>query len=487
MSILLDIGQDLIQTRGLNGLLYKDTKLNTNNKYFLIGENSIKTIDPRCTDDVVYFIDRLKLCYNTDANKALLQTAPFSKKNMSISPLALLFKIGTVKASYTKRNIDLDWHDFVLGIGTATFDAALIEINQHAKEHYANIKLLKQQCLMYLQQNIDALAQELSEANDSTYIRIIYNVDLEYYKFFNIFFYDTLNKIFAKVTNVKNVNGILYGNSPYINLSSNKPFLVSNIYSNKNDVYAISVAKNTNNIGDLPYVTKRIKTKKGVITYWEYDTKEPTTTILKNIYIGKNKKYAVCTTGLWQLKKYLQDKKMLNTEIINLELYHEVEGIILKQIIKELRAKSQKQEIINDLNTLLSIKSYYNFEGGKDCMDVIKKTQQKDIHIQNDQHFSYLLGQVVYYVNSFSAEAQKRGTMGYLYKYINNNSIKEYLVQDLNRYQHYLNKNYKLFSDAIVQIMQYQYKKLDKCLFIAGALDTNIFYTKQQNEMEEVE
>lgn len=120
-------------------------------------------------------------------------------------------------------------------------------------------------------------------------------------------------------------------------------------------------------------------------------------------------------------------------------------------------------------------------------MDVIKKTQQKDVHIQNDQHFSYLLGQVVYYVNSFSAEAQKRGTMGYLYKYINNNSIKEYLVQDLNRYQHYLNKNYKLFSDAIVQIMQYQYKKLDKCLFIAGALDTNIFYTKQQNEMEEVE
>ena len=502
MSILLDIGEDLVKLSNAEGLIYKDITLNNSNKkrnlYILIQEDDIKLIDLDIEDDVVEFQDKLKLVFSPNMNKSLLTSGKYKKQNMSISPLAINFNVKTIRDKFGDN-----WEEILTEITNDGFDIIQKSIDKEDEVLIRKNEQLKEFCDMALSNNITKLIDILTNATDEMTARILFDIDMEYYKQANKFFYYSMNKLFANIKEVVEYDNETYGYNSFICTNSKKPFLLSKIRNNKKDIYNISFVGNIqkpfklNEI--LSYRTKKIDNEN--VYYYEYDTKEPETNIKKNNYIGKDKLKAIGKATVWQLEKYFQGKeisindyykRIFNIDVITKNNLKTIETIIIKKMIKDLRTEPERKKVIDSLNILFSIKNYYKFEK-EDIMDTIKRLQETDdIQINNDREFSYLLGQTVYYVNSFSIESKERGTMGYIYKYITNtNKITDNLIRDMKKYKRDIGRT-KLFSQVVSELMKYKYKKLDKSMFLAGVLDTNIFYQKQvkeentNNETEEI-
>lgn len=492
MSILLDIGEDLAKLNNTEGLVYKNIVIEDKYKdkfvYILIKEKGLKIIDLDIEDDVEEFSDKLKLVLAEDMNKCLMTKGKYKKQNMSISPLSINFNMKTLR-----KNLGDNWKSVLVGINEEGFRILKENIDDEGIDD--KVKYIQEFCNKSLENNLEELEGILVNLDDSKKVRMLFDVDIEYFKEANKLFYFGMNKIFAKTKDIVEYNGETYGYNSFINCNNKKPFLISKIKSNKSEIYNISLVKNVQNpfkINEiLSYEYK--KAMGGKEYYWEYDTKEPENNIKKNNYVGKNKLKATGKASIRQLGQYYIDDsikgskknyydRLFKSKSINLTRYKSIESAVIKKMMKELKTGVEKLKVIHNLNILFSIKEYYGLEG-VDIMSLIKGIQENnDIKVNNDKDYSYLLGQVVYYVNSQGKEASEKHTMGYIYKYINNRTkINDNLLRDMSKYRKYIRSN-KKFSEVVSELMKHDLCELDKGLFLAGVLDTNIFYQKQNTE-----
>lgn len=513
MSILLDIGQDLSKLSSVDGLIYRDIQTENLKKgkdnYILIKEDGLDIIDIEIEDSVHSFCERLKLFYNTDANKTLVNKGEYSKKSMSVSPLGILFKRDTIVKN---KKWDKDWGRLLSTVLEDGFDIIIQNTDKNTEVTEQLMVELKEKCTKMFELNKDDLISLINKDSDDSgkIFSIAFDVDIKYYMLLNKFYYKNMNKAFGSTDKTVKYDGDTYGCSTFINLNANKRFLISSIYSDYDDITNLKLVENMDyiKVKDLmPYnrtVVNAIKCE----YIWEYDTKEIESGLKKNNYIGKSKKYAIGTIEAWHIIKYLESKvkqangkdatlpkfkrdlanAVLNGNISRLKV-NKLKSIMMKDIIKDatLKLPTEGTSIIGNINNILSIEdAFINLKGGSTNMNIIKQIQSGNISIENDRQFSYLFGQVVYYINSQGREAKEKKTMGYLSKYLRKSDSRDLILKDMMKYKANI-KRTKLLGNVISTIMKYEIQdRLDQTMFLAGTMDENIFYQKQTNESEEI-
>lgn len=147
--------------------------------------------------------------------------------------------------------------------------------------------------------------------------------------------------------------------------------------------------------------------------------------------------------------------------------------------------KAQKQ-----LNLYFSLNKYFNNEeiNMVNVRDSLRKkiNAEKQLRIENDEEYSFAVGQAISYLQDRSKAKNNMQDMinQFLYQK-NDNVLKTRLRQLYQRYSYDLKKGRNRYSILIAMIMEYdKTKKIDHDKLIAGYLGENLVYEKRGNEDE---
>ena len=147
--------------------------------------------------------------------------------------------------------------------------------------------------------------------------------------------------------------------------------------------------------------------------------------------------------------------------------------------------KAQKQ-----LNLYFSLNKYFNNEGINmvNVRDSLRKkiNAEKQLRIENDEEYSFAVGQAISYLQDRSKAKNNMQDMINQFLFIkNDNVLKTRLRQLYQRYSYDLKKGRNRYSILIAMIMEYdKTKKIDHDKLIAGYLGENLVYEKRGNEDE---
>ncbi len=145
----------------------------------------------------------------------------------------------------------------------------------------------------------------------------------------------------------------------------------------------------------------------------------------------------------------------------------------------------------------LSLKEYFLGNGGEDLenkIDILKKSAREiintDRHINNDEEFCFLLGQISYYLLNHSKASKLNQDV---FEPIINASKLDVVKKELNvlykKYKHEIGLNNKRFNRALSEIMAYETDKRlkeNEIILLIGFLADNLFYEKK-GESEDYE
>ena len=147
--------------------------------------------------------------------------------------------------------------------------------------------------------------------------------------------------------------------------------------------------------------------------------------------------------------------------------------------------KAQKQ-----LNLYFSLNKYFNNEeiNMVNVRDSLRKkiNAEKQLRIENDEEYSFAVGQAISYLQDRSKAKNNMQDMINQFLFIkNDNVLKTRLRQLYQRYSYDLKKGRNRYSILIAMIMEYdKIKKIDHDKLIAGYLGENLVYEKRGNEDE---
>lgn len=147
--------------------------------------------------------------------------------------------------------------------------------------------------------------------------------------------------------------------------------------------------------------------------------------------------------------------------------------------------KAQKQ-----LNLYFSLNKYFNNEeiNMVNVRDSLRKkiNAEKQLRIENDEEYSFAVGQAISYLQDRSKAKNNMQDMINQFLFIkNDNVLKTRLRQLYQRYSYDLKKGRNRYSILIAMIMEYdKTKKIDHDKLIAGYLGENLVYEKRGNEDE---
>ena len=147
--------------------------------------------------------------------------------------------------------------------------------------------------------------------------------------------------------------------------------------------------------------------------------------------------------------------------------------------------KAQKQ-----LNLYFSLNKYFNNEeiNMVNLRDSLRKkiNAEKQLRIENDEEYSFAVGQAISYLQDRSKAKNNMQDMINQFLFIkNDNVLKTRLRQLYQRYSYDLKKGRNRYSILIAMIMEYdKIKKIDHDKLIAGYLGENLVYEKRGNEDE---
>ena len=147
--------------------------------------------------------------------------------------------------------------------------------------------------------------------------------------------------------------------------------------------------------------------------------------------------------------------------------------------------KAQKQ-----LNLYFSLNKYLNNEeiNMVDVRGSLRKkiNAEKQLSIENDEEYSFAVGQAISYLQDRSKAKNNMQDMINQFLFIkNDNVLKTRLRQLYQRYSYDLKKGRNRYSILIAMIMEYdKTKKIDHDKLIAGYLGENLVYEKRGNEDE---
>lgn len=147
--------------------------------------------------------------------------------------------------------------------------------------------------------------------------------------------------------------------------------------------------------------------------------------------------------------------------------------------------KAQKQ-----LNLYFSLNKYFNNEeiNMVNVRDSLRKkiNAEKQLRIENDEEYSFAVGQAISYLQDRSKAKNNMQDMINQFLFIkNDNVLKTRLRQLYQRYSYDLKKGRNRYSILIAMIMEYEKtKKIDHDKLIAGYLGENLVYEKRGNEDE---
>ena len=147
--------------------------------------------------------------------------------------------------------------------------------------------------------------------------------------------------------------------------------------------------------------------------------------------------------------------------------------------------KAQKQ-----LNLYFSLNKYLNNEeiNMVDVRGSLRKkiNAEKQLSIENDEEYSFAVGQAISYLQDRSKAKNNMQDMINQFLFIkNDNVLKTRLRQLYQRYSYDLKKGRNRYSILIAMIMEYdKTKKIDHDKLIAGYLGENLVYDKRGNEDE---
>lgn len=162
-----------------------------------------------------------------------------------------------------------------------------------------------------------------------------------------------------------------------------------------------------------------------------------------------------------------------------------------------------KDKIFNGFNgskeqenkEIYEVKKLFNFSmsfeeyilGGSSMRRNIESFREKSLgenyRIENNDEYYYMIGQSIYYLLSQSKSSEKKLDLLKPYLMLPNNKIlKAKLTTILKRYSHSVNMNSKKFGSVIKEIMIYDVNNIDTNMIIAGFLDNNLFYEKDNKD-----
>ncbi len=148
--------------------------------------------------------------------------------------------------------------------------------------------------------------------------------------------------------------------------------------------------------------------------------------------------------------------------------------------------KQGKKRGIDALNTYIALKIFFDL-GGKEIMGKIRELREKindyinddNVHELDDIYqYSYLAGQIAYYLMSQSKAANKtHDVAAKVVNYTNVGAVNGELKYWFVRYGHAVKFGHEKFNNAFSMVVAHNKEdKVDEDIFLAGYLGNNIFY-----------
>ena len=114
---------------------------------------------------------------------------------------------------------------------------------------------------------------------------------------------------------------------------------------------------------------------------------------------------------------------------------------------------------------------------------LLEKEEQDNWDIENDDVYSYLVGQIVSGLLSFSkAKTVPASSINQFLNTDNDKIIKNKLIRLYEKYNYSIDaRYYNRMSSVLGKVLRYEVKnKINKNLLLAGFLDSKIFFMKKE-------
>lgn len=168
-----------------------------------------------------------------------------------------------------------------------------------------------------------------------------------------------------------------------------------------------------------------------------------------------------------------------------------------KSILKIIKSNILEGKIIaakKQMNLRYSLISYFtNKKEEEELMEEIReyliekilleKEEQDNWDIENDDVYSYLVGQIVSGLLSFSkAKTVPASSINQFLNTDNDKIIKNKLIRLYEKYNYSIDaRYYNRMSSVLGKVLRYEVKnKINKNLLLAGFLDSKIFFIKKE-------
>lgn len=165
-------------------------------------------------------------------------------------------------------------------------------------------------------------------------------------------------------------------------------------------------------------------------------------------------------------------------------------SLYLDTVKEKLRSGENFIRVENKLKEITDSYFYlekYFFKGGK---RVNIEDKSACLNISSDENFAYLAGQIVYYILSQSKSSGR--THSLIEPFINLKDwdiFKQRIIEIFEKYKHSISFDYREFNKCLSSVLQYSPKEREfsklKVYFIAGYLDSNIFYNRREEAKNE--
>ena len=177
-----------------------------------------------------------------------------------------------------------------------------------------------------------------------------------------------------------------------------------------------------------------------------------------------------------------------NIDKIGLDI---TKGIILNEL--ESKEFLQYKRLLNStksLNMYLILKEYLCGKGGENVENIIDNLKagarlvlNNKKHIENEKEFNFLVGQLSYYLISYSkAEKLTQVVFEPIINAKNIDAVRKELNYLYKKYKHEIGLNNRKFNTAFAEVMAYQPKegfRSDETTLLIGFLTDNLFYEKK--------
>ena len=190
------------------------------------------------------------------------------------------------------------------------------------------------------------------------------------------------------------------------------------------------------------------------------------------------------------------------------EFFYKLNDIPLKQNLDRIGLNMTEKILLNELtntnftkyktlynatkslNIYLALKEYLEGNGGNSVDNLIDRLKEnmrivlnKDAHIETEEDFCFLLGQVSYYLISHSkAEKLTQDVFEPILNAGNINAVRKELKFLHEKYRHEIGVNNTRFNKAFAELLAYEPKeklKSNNTIVLIGFLTNNLFYEKK--------